>query len=116
MYTLTINSNQGSSLNCPSSHTKQGHCNITGCVGAIWMCGRMSGHKTSSKDPDSAAEVGAHLNRCGGGFWKLPLFKVKVENKIARLVVEHKLIKMLKPDLNRDTRNLLHLTVGAGNE
>ena len=77
---------------------------------------RMSGHKTSSKDPDSAAEVGAHLNRCGGGFWKLPLFKVKVENKIARLVVEHKLIKMLKPDLNRDTRNLLHLTVGAGNE
>ena len=77
---------------------------------------RMSSHKTSSRDPDSAMEVGSHLYRCGEGFWKLPLFKVKVENKIARLVIENKLIKMLKPDLNRDTRNLLNLKIREGNE
>ena len=77
---------------------------------------RMSAHKTSSKDWDTAMEVGYHLNRCGKGFWRLPIFKVKVENKIARLVYEHKLIKMLKPDLNRDTRNLLHLSIGTGEQ
>ena len=77
---------------------------------------RMSAHKNSSKDPDSAMEVANHLYRCGGGFWKLPIFKVKVENKIARLVKENSLITLLKPDLNRDTRNLLHLAIGAGEQ
>ena len=67
-------------------------------------------------DWDTAIEVGAHLNRCGKGFLRLPIFKVKVENKIARLVYEHKLIEMLKPDLNRDTRNLLHLAIGTGEQ
>ena len=77
---------------------------------------RMSSHKNCSKDPDSAPEVANHLYRCGGGFWKLPIFKVKVENKIARLVKESSLIALLKPDLNRDTRNLLHLAIGAGEQ
>ena len=50
------------------------------------------------------------LCKCGEGFWRCPIYKVKQESKIARLVMEDKLIKKLKPDLNRDQRNLLHLT------
>ena len=72
---------------------------------------RMSNHKSSSgKLSSSMAEIARHLYMCGKGFWKCPIFKVKKENKIARLVIEDKLIKWLKPDLNRDKRNLLHLT------
>ena len=74
---------------------------------------RMSSHKSNSVDPYSSMEVSSHLYKCGGGFWKLPIFKVNVENKIARLVIESNLIKKLKPDLNRDQRNLLHLSVGS---
>ena len=73
----------------------------------------MSAHKSNSMNPDSTMEVSSHLYKCGKGFWKLPLFKVKVENKIARLVMENNLIKKLMPDLNRDQRNLLHLAVGS---
>ena len=70
---------------------------------------RMSKHKTNSASLDAVMEVSRHLCRCGKGFWKCPIFKVKVENKINRLVVEERLVKLLKPDLNRDRRNLLHL-------
>ena len=72
---------------------------------------RMSQHKSNSADLAHAAmDVSKHLYECGKGFWKCPIFKVKRENKIARLVIEDKLVKWLKPDLNRDVRNLLHLT------
>ena len=33
----------------------------------------------------------------GVGFWVCPIFKVKRESKIARLVYEDKFIKLLKP-------------------
>ena len=72
---------------------------------------RMSSHKTNSETlTQESAEVSRHLHRCGKGFWRMPIFKVKQENKMARLVIEGKLIKWLKPDLNSDKRNLLHLT------
>ena len=71
---------------------------------------RMSRHKSDSASMIHAAmEVSKHLCRCGMGFWRFPLFKVKEENKITRLVIEDKLVELLKPDLNRDQRNLLHL-------
>ena len=54
-------------------------------------------------------EVDRHLRGCGRGFSSCPLFKVKEENKISRLVMEDIFIKMAKPDLNKDARNLLHL-------
>ena len=71
---------------------------------------RMSGHKTQAGSADALMDISKHLYKCGKGFWKCPLFKVKNESKIDRLVFEDKLIKWLKPDLNRDQRNLLHLT------
>ena len=70
---------------------------------------RMSSHKSNSGQKDAVMEVNRHLYTCGKGFWKCPIFKVKEENKISRLVFEDKWIKLLKPDLNRDQRNLLHL-------
>lgn len=71
---------------------------------------RMSKHRSNSAAWTSASmEVSRHLYRCGQGFWASPLFKVKQENKIARLVKEDKLVKLLRPELNRDERNLLHL-------
>ena len=70
---------------------------------------RMSSHKSNSDKADAVMEVNRHLYACGKGFWKCPIFKVKEENKISRLVSEDKLVKLLKPDLNRDQRNLLHL-------
>ena len=92
-------------------------CKDTGCgqtyIGeTVNFRSRMSSHKTHSKEPHAAMEVARHLYKCGKGFWKFPLYKVKLENKIARLVKEDQLVKWLKPDLNRDTRNLLHLTTG----
>ena len=88
-------------------------CNKTYIGETVNFRNRMSSHKTNSTNPDSTMEVYSHLYKCGKGFWKLPLFKVKVENKIARLVIENNLIKKLMPDLNRDQRNLLHLSVGS---
>ena len=71
---------------------------------------RMSKHRFDSDTLQNATQdVSKHLFKCGEGFWVCPIFKVRRENKIARLVIEDKLIKMLKPDLNRDQRNILHL-------
>ena len=70
----------------------------------------MSAHKSNSASPANAVmEVSRHLYACGKGFWRCPLYKVKEENKISRLVYEDKFVKLLQPDLNRDQRNLLHL-------
>ena len=72
---------------------------------------RMSAHKSNSSSSfNASADVSRHLCKCGEGFWRCPIYKVKQESKISRLVMEDKLIKKLKPDLNRDQRNLLHLT------
>ena len=65
---------------------------------------RMNGHRTGQQQ-----EVDIHLSRCGRKFSTCPLFKVKEESKIARLVMEDIFIKMVKPELNKDSRNLLHL-------
>ena len=71
---------------------------------------RMTAHRTNSKHlDDTSQEVSIHLHACGKGFHVVPLFKVGVENKIARLVKEDSLIKFLKPDLNKDQRNILQL-------
>lgn len=77
-------------------------------------------------------QVWWHL-RYFGGYWvnesntKTPfkIVVVKVDSLFTRCNFptpsslecwEVKSYGMLKPDLNRDTRNLLHLTIGAGNE
>ena len=73
---------------------------------------RASSHRSNSKCEDRAVmEVSRHLYRCGKGFKICPIVKVKEDCKILRLVIEDGLIKLLKPDLNTDTRNLLHLKV-----
>ena len=56
-----------------------------------------------------AMKVSQHLNNCGEGFKVCPLLKVRSDDKILRLVNEDELVKLLKPDLNADRRNLLHL-------
>jgi hypothetical protein len=71
---------------------------------------RMNTHRsTSGKSTTANQENSRHLFKCGMGFNICPLFKVGEENKIARLVKEDKLITLLKPDLNRDQRNILQL-------
>ena len=71
---------------------------------------RMSKHRADSSSLMNASQdVSKHHYECAKGFWVCPIYKVKKENKISRLVIEDKLIKMLKPDLNRDQRNILHL-------
>ena len=71
---------------------------------------RMNGHRNkSTTSAYIGAEVSRHLHNCGGGFRSCPIFKVRDETKISRLVMEDIFIKMLKPDLNTDKRNLLHL-------
>ena len=73
---------------------------------------RANSHRSNSKSEDAAVmEVSRHIYRCGQGFIICPIFKVKEECKILRLVIEESLIKLLKPDLNTDKRNLLHLKV-----
>ena len=73
---------------------------------------RASSHRSNSKCEDrTVMEVSRHLYRCGKGFKICPIVKVKEDCKILRLVIEDGLIKLLKPDLNTDTRNLLHLKV-----
>ena len=70
----------------------------------------MNGHRNKSTTlAYIGAEVSRHLHNCGGGFRSCPIFKVRDETKISRLVMEDIFIKMLKPDLNTDKRNLLHL-------
>ena len=71
---------------------------------------RMNKHRCDSSSHAAATQENSrHLYECGMGFWICPLYKVGDENKITRLVKEDKLIKMLKPDLNRDQRNILQL-------
>lgn len=71
---------------------------------------RANSHRSNSKTEEAAVmEVSNHIYRCGQGFKMIPLVKVKEECKILRLVIEDNLIKLLKPDLNADKRNLLHL-------
>lgn len=76
---------------------------------------RATSHRSNSKvDPTEdtsrvVAEVSKHLHECGQGFKICPIVKVKDECKILRLFIEDQLIKLLKPDLNADRRNLLHL-------
>ena len=52
---------------------------------------------------DASQVVDKHLSECGKGFHILPLYELKDENKIARLVKEDFFIKLLKPDLNSDS-------------
>ena len=48
---------------------------------------RMAAHRPNSKTLDNASqEVSVHLYNCAKGFHALPTFKVREENKIARLV------------------------------
>ena len=71
---------------------------------------RMNKHRSDSSSYAVATQENSrHLYECGMGFWICPLYKVGEENKITRLVKEDKFIKLLKPDLNRDQRNILQL-------
>ena len=71
---------------------------------------RANAHRNNSKSEDNAVmKVSRHLCGCGEGFTICPLLKVSQECKITRLVKEDNLVKLLKPDLNADQRNLLHL-------
>ena len=71
---------------------------------------RANSHRYNSDSPNSAVmEVSRHIYRCGQGFKICPIVKVKEDCKILRLVIEDSLIKLLKPELNTDKRNLLHL-------
>ena len=89
-----------------------GGCSKTYIGETVCLRDRANSHRSSSYNEDAAVmEVSMHLFRCGQGFKMCPLVKVKAECKILRLVIEDNLIKLLKPDLNADRRNLLHLKV-----
>ena len=86
------------------------HCSLTYIGETVNLRNRMSKHRFDSSSPSRASqEVSRHLSKCEGGFWVIPIYKVQKENTISRLVIEDKLIKLLKPDLNRDQRNILQL-------
>ena len=71
---------------------------------------RMSTHRYNSKHSDHfVMEVSRHLYNCGRGFKVFPLQKIKEDCIYTRLVEEDAYIKLLKPNLNADKRNLLHL-------
>ena len=73
---------------------------------------RANSHRSMSYYQDSAVmEVSRHFYRCKQGFKICPIVKVREECKIMRLVIEDWMIKLLKPDLNTDQRNLLHLQI-----
>lgn len=73
---------------------------------------RANAHRSNSYSESRAVmEVSRHLYKCGQGFKIIPIVKVKEDCKILRLVIEDGLIKLLKPDLNADQRNLLHLRI-----
>ena len=99
-------------------------CTVRNVVYALFCCGcfksylgetvclrnRASAHRSNSKTEDRAVmEVSRHILLCNKGFKICPISKIKQDCKILRLVVEDSLIKLLKPDLNTDSRNLLHL-------
>ena len=102
------------SMNCISRNliyvTQCKNCSRTYIGETVNLRNRMSKDRSDSSSLSSATQdVSKHLFECGKGFWVCPIYKVKKENKIARLAIEDKLIKMLKPDLNRDQRNILQL-------
>ena len=68
-----------------------------------------SSHRSNQSEDRAVMEFSRHLYGCGKGFRIWPIFKLKENSKILRLVMEDKLIKLLKPSLNADQRNLLHL-------
>ena len=71
---------------------------------------RMSTHRFNSRNSDHfVMEVSKHLYNCGRGFKVFPLQKIKEDCIYTRLVEEDAYIKLLKPSLNADKRNLLHL-------
>lgn len=73
---------------------------------------RASSHRSNAKSEDRAVmEVSRHLYGCGRGFKICPILKIHEDSKIMRLVMEDYCIKLLKPDLNADRRNLLHLNL-----
>ena len=77
---------------------------------------RVNAHRNNSKTVDNAVmQVSRHICNCGQGFIVCPLLKVNRECKITRLVKEDNLVKLLKPDLNADKRNLLHLNLNSEN-
>ena len=77
---------------------------------------RVNAHRNNSKTVDNAVmQVSKHICNCGQGFIVCPLLKVNRECKITRLVKEDNLVKLLKPDLNADKRNLLHLNLNSEN-
>ena len=85
-------------------------CNKSYIGETVCLRERMNNHRSLSKDEDHThAEVYRHLLACGEGFWVCPILKVKEDDKILRLVNEDEHVKLLKPDLNSDRRNLLHL-------
>ena len=86
------------------------NCSLTYIGETVHLRSRMNTHRSCSSSIGSAlAEVSRHLFECGMGFHLAPIYKMREETKVARLVKEDRLIKLLKPDLNTDTRNLLHL-------
>ena len=86
------------------------NCGHTYVGETVNLRSRMTAHRSNSRNLDEASQVNSkHLHECGKGFHVLPLYKLKEENKISRLVKEDHFIKLLKPDLNRDCRNILNL-------
>ena len=73
---------------------------------------RASSHRSNAKSEDRAVmKASRHLYGCGRGFKICPILKIHEDSKIMRLVMEDYCIKLLKPDLNADRRNLLHLNL-----
>ena len=115
-----------SNSGCYFRINEQMDCNVRNVIYALFCGGcfksyigetvclrdRTNSHRSNSTHEDRAVmEVSRHIYECGKGFTICPIMKVKEDCKILRLVLEDGLIKLLKPDLNADTRNLLHLKV-----
>ena len=87
-----------------------GECNASYIGETVSLRSRVNTHRNNSKCEDNAVmKVSRHICECNAGFKVCPLLKVSKECKITRLVKEDNLVKLLKPDLNADKRNLLHL-------
>ena len=87
-------------------------CNCSYIGETVNLRNRASAHRNNSKSHDRAImRVSRHICECGKGFRMCPILKLKEECKITRLVKEDNLIKIFKPDLNADKRNLLHLNL-----
>ena len=87
-------------------------CDLSYIGETINLRNRASSHRNNSKSLDRAVmRVSRHICECGQGFRMCPILKLKEECKITRLVKEDNLIKLFKPDLNADKRNLLHLNL-----